>query len=184
MPVAPTDPALARDRHHGRRRLWDLVAWGDGRVIGWPVALIVGWFAARIIPELFTRNRSATTVRVAALGSRSPLRDVTSTAMRWLAGGVVLTAVDVALSWWWGEPLRSEVPVAGSVVVAVCGSLAVVRIARRPQPAGSADDVAVDEAIRRIGTTGVLAAGLCCSTLPPGCSSRSRGTCPIPVGDG
>ena len=79
------------------------------------------------------------------------------TARRWLLASFALALSGVVLSRWSGQPLGSDVgPILASVVIATCGSLAVVRIARRSQPAGSVDDVLVDDAIRTIGTTGVL----------------------------
>ena len=42
---------------------------------------------------------------------------------------------------------------AASVLLGLVGAAAVMRIARRPQPAGSPNDVLVDEAIRGLATT-------------------------------
>lgn len=166
------DPSLSRYASRTRRwRMCGIVggiagAWGwtffplhDGpRHSNLPVALFIGWFAAGVLPELFVRNRPGTEVRVAALESRSIKRYVTPTAGRWLVGSGVLTLTALLVRQTVTlrvAPSRADAAMLlnASLLLAIVGTTAVRRIAKRPQPAGGSEDLAVDEAIRGLATT-------------------------------
>lgn len=166
------DPALSRYAQRSRRwRLYGIVgglfgtyAWAffpfhDGLRSANPfVGLVVGWFVAGVLPELFVRNRPKSELRVAALEERSVRRYVNPTAWHWLAGSVVLTISAVVIRQTVTVrvgPSRADTAMvlAASVLLALIGATAVKRIAKRPQPAGGPDDVLVDETIRGLATT-------------------------------
>jgi hypothetical protein len=121
-------------------------------------SLFVGWFAAGILPELFVRNRPDPTTRVALLEPRRATRYVTPSAWHWLLAAYLFTAaalVDHAIAGDFTTPSGRDMAmlVAAGAVLTIVGAAAVWRIGRRPQPAGTADDVRVDDAIRTLGTT-------------------------------
>ncbi len=171
-PSRGDDPALVRYARRTRRwRIGGTLAaiaamvavatLTEGRTAMPFQAAIVGWFAGGLILDLFARNRSTPDVRVAQLTTRSVLRYVTPTARRWLIASFGLTAVSAALSVIAGQPLawrHDGLPTAAAVLLAAVGSAATWRIATRPQPAGDAADVQVDEAIRMVGTTRTISA--------------------------
>ena len=165
------DPALSR--YASRTRRWRVygVLGGVAGAYGWtffplhdgprqsnlPVALFIGWFAAGVLPELFVRNRPGTDVRAAALESRSVWRYVTPTAARWLVGSGALTLAAVLVRQTVTlrvAPSRADAAMLlnASLLLAMIGTAAVRRIAKRPQPAGGSEDLAVDEAIRGLAT--------------------------------
>ncbi|MGB8860135.1 MAG: hypothetical protein WCC60_12800 [Ilumatobacteraceae bacterium] len=166
------DPALSRYATRTRRwRMYGVVG-GAAGAIGWTffplhdgrrqsnlaVALFIGWFVAGVVPELFVRNRPGGGVRAAALDSRGARRYVTSSAARWLVGSGALTlaallvrqTVTLRIA-----PSRADAAMllSASLLLAIIGTVAVRRIAMRPQPAGGSNDLAVDEAIRKLATT-------------------------------
>lgn len=166
------DPALSRYARRTRRwRLYGTVgglvgtyAWTffplhDGRRSADAfVGLVVGWFVAGVVPELFVRNRPSSGLRAAGLETRSVRRYVSPTAWRWLAGSLVLTISAVVIRQVVTlriGPSRADTAMVlnASLLLALVAVAAVRRIARRPQPAGGSNDVLVDEAIRRLATT-------------------------------
>jgi hypothetical protein len=166
------DAALSRYKSRTRRwRVYGVIG-GVAGASGWTffplhdgprqsnlqVALFIGWFAADILPELFVQNRSGTEVRAAALESRSVRRYVTPTAARWLIGSGVLTLAALLVrqtATLRVAPTRGDAAIllSASLLLAIIGTVAVRRIAKRPQPAGGSEDLAVDEAIRNLATT-------------------------------
>lgn len=139
---------------------WILVAGDNGPYPNFFVVFVAAWFAARILPELFARHRAAPATRVATLGDRSTSRFVPCTGRRWLVGSFVLAAAAATAGRVWpAEPFREQLgPLALSLLVGVVSTTAVVRIAWRSHPAGHPDDVLVDDAIRVLATTTVIAA--------------------------
>ena len=166
------DPAL--NRYAVRTRRWRVLGVGGGLFASaaWAyfpfheglrswnpaVGLVVGWFAAGVLPEIFVRHRPATSVRAAALKSRSVRRYVSPTAWRWLAGSIALSAAAVAIRQvvtLRSTPTRADAAMllSASLLLALVGIAAVWRVARRPHPAGGPNDVLVDETIRALATT-------------------------------
>lgn len=150
------------------------------------VALFIGWFAAGIIPELFVRHRSPAARRVASLEPRRPLRFVTPTARRWWIASVTTTAAALllGLARSVGDSDyadRRVTTLCWLAVLTVVATAAVVRITTRPQPAGTDDDVVVDNTIRQAATTRAVAgwivlqftaAGYLVPPMPPGAWSN------------
>jgi hypothetical protein len=166
------DPSLSR--YASRTRRWRMCgvlggivgAWGwtfvplhDGRrQTNLVVALFIGWFVAGVLPELFVRNRPGKGVRAAALELRSVRRYITPSAARWLVGSAALTIAALLLRQTVtlrAAPSRADAAMLlnASLLLAIVSTAAVRRIAKRPQPAGGSDDLAVDEAIRGLATT-------------------------------
>ena len=150
------DPALVR--YVVRTRRWRLLGIGGGffgsaawayfpfhdGLRSWnpAVGLVVGWFVAGVLPELFVRNRPSTELRAAALETRSWRRYISPTAWRWLAGSVALTVAAVIIRQVVTlrvAPSRADTAMIlnASILLALIGVAAVRRIARRPQPAFS-----------------------------------------------